>query len=61
MLMGAMFSDAMGREVMPDVFPQPQAKAAQMYTRLLLQAIGVEIGSSRTTSKQTKRSKQLSA
>lgn len=61
MLMGVMFADAMGREVMPDVFPQPQTKAAQMYTRLLLQAIGVESGSGRTTSKQTKRSKQLSA
>lgn len=61
MLMGAIFSDAMGREMMPDVFPQPEAKAAQMYSRLLLQAIGVEIGSSRTTSKQTRRTKQLSA
>jgi AcrR family transcriptional regulator len=61
MLMGAMFSDAMGREIMPDVFPQPQAKAAQMYTRLLLQAIGVENSSSRTTSKQTKRTNKLSA
>ena len=61
MLMGAMFADAMGREVMPDVFPHPEIKAAQMYTRLLLQAIGVENDSSRTTSKQTKRSKQLSA
>jgi AcrR family transcriptional regulator len=61
MLMGVMFADAMGREVMPDVFPHPQTKAAQMYTRLLLQAIGVENGSGRATSKQTKRSKQLSA
>jgi hypothetical protein len=51
----------MGREMMPDVFPHPETKAAQMYTRLLLQAIGVENGSGRTTSKQTKRSKQLSA
>ncbi|MBC7789842.1 MAG: TetR/AcrR family transcriptional regulator, partial [Anaerolineae bacterium] len=28
MLMGAMFADAMGRGMMPDVFPQPQDKAA---------------------------------
>jgi AcrR family transcriptional regulator len=61
MLMGAIFSDAMGRDMMPDVFPQPQEKAAQMYTKLLLRALGVENGSHKTTSKQTKRSKQFSA
>ena len=61
MLMGAIFADAMGREMMPDVYPQPEAKAAQMYSRLLLRAIGVENGSRRTTNKQTKRTKQLSA
>ena len=61
MLMGAIFSDAMGRGMMPDVFPQPQEKAAHMYTVLLLRALGVETGSRRTTSKQTKRTKQLSA
>ena len=61
MLMGAIFADAMGREMMPDVYPQPQEKAAQMYTRLLLRAIGVENGSRRTTNRQTKRTKQLSA
>jgi AcrR family transcriptional regulator len=61
MLMGSIFADAMGREMMPDVYPQPESKAAQMYTRLLLRAIGVENGSRKTTYKQTKRSKQLSA
>jgi len=61
MLMGAIFADAMGRDIMPDVYPQPQAKAAHMYTLLLLRALGVEIGSRRTTNKQTKRTKQLSA
>jgi AcrR family transcriptional regulator len=61
MLMGAIFSDAMGRGMMPEVFPQPQEKAAHMYTVLLLRALGVEIRSRRTTSKQTKRTKQLSA
>jgi len=61
MLMGAIFSDAMGRDMMPDVFPQPAAKAAQAYTRLLLRALGVENGTRRTTHKQTKRPKQLSA
>src|SRR6478672_4588701 len=61
MLMGAIFADAMGRDFMPDVYPQPQEKAAHMYTMLLLRALGVETGSRRTTTKQTKRTKQLSA
>jgi len=61
MLMGAIFSDAMGRDMMPEVFPQPEGKAAQIYTRLLLRALGVETGHRKATSKQTKRSKQLSA
>jgi len=42
MLMGAIFADAMGRDVMPDLFPQPQAKAAQQYTLLLLRALPAE-------------------
>ncbi|HEY1951421.1 MAG TPA: helix-turn-helix domain-containing protein [Gemmatimonadaceae bacterium] len=61
MLMGAIFSDAMGRDMMPDVFPQPQEKAAQVYAGLLLLALGVETGAPRTTHKQNKRPKQLSA
>ncbi len=61
MLMGSIFADAMGRDMMPDVFPQPETKAAHKYTQLLLQALGVENGSGKPTSKQTKRSKQLSA
>jgi AcrR family transcriptional regulator len=61
MLMGAIFADAMGRDIMPEVYPQPREKAAHMYTLLLLRAIGVEIGSRRTTTKHAKRTKQLSA
>jgi AcrR family transcriptional regulator len=61
MLMGAIFADAMGRDIMPDVYPQPQEKAAHMYTLLLLRALGVEIGSRRAMKKQTKPTKQLSA
>jgi len=41
MLMGTLFADAMGRGMMPDVYPQPEAKAAEMYTGLLLRALGV--------------------
>jgi hypothetical protein len=59
--MGAIFSDAMGRDMMPDVFPQSEAKAAQTYTKLLLRALGVENTARRTTHKQNKRPKQLSA
>jgi AcrR family transcriptional regulator len=61
MLMGTIFADAMGREVMPEVFPQPREKAAHMYTLLLLRALGVENTSRRTRTKQTKRPKRLSA
>jgi len=60
MLMGSIFADAMGRDMMPDVYPQPADKAAHMYTRLLLQAIGVENGSRKTTRTRTKRTKQHS-
>lgn len=60
MLMGSIFADAMGRDMMPDVYPQPADKAARMYTRLLLQAIGVENGSRKTTRKHTRPTKQLS-
>jgi AcrR family transcriptional regulator len=60
MLMGAIFADAMGRDMMPDVYPQPKEKAAHLYARLLLRAVGVENGGPRTTTKQTKRTKQLS-
>lgn len=61
MLMGAIFSDAMGREMMPEVFPQPAEKAAHLYARLLLRSLGVENRSPRATNKQPKRSKQLSS
>jgi hypothetical protein len=61
MLMGAIFGDAMGRDMMPDVYPQPAQKAAHTYTLLLLRALGVENGVAKTSNKHTKRPKQLSA
>jgi AcrR family transcriptional regulator len=60
MLMGSIFADAVGRGMMPDVYP-PADKAAQMYTRLLLRALGVENTGRRSTHKHTRRTKQLSA
>jgi AcrR family transcriptional regulator len=40
MLMGAIFADAMGRSMMPQMFPQPAADAPRMYVRVFLKAIG---------------------
>jgi AcrR family transcriptional regulator len=40
MLMSAVFGDAMGREMMPDNFPQPVASAPQRYARFFLGAVG---------------------
>jgi AcrR family transcriptional regulator len=38
MLIGSLFADAMGRDVMPGIFP---ATPAEVYSRFLLRAIGV--------------------
>ena len=40
MLMGAIFSDAMGREIIPENFPQPVAAAPRSYARVFLRAVG---------------------
>ena len=50
MLLGALFADAMGREMMPQIFPQPTEAAPRIYTRLFLRTIGVD-GESSTTAK----------
>ena len=44
MLLGTLFSDAMGRDLMPDVFPRSPDQAAAAYVRLFLNAIGVRTG-----------------
>jgi len=41
MLIGTIFSDAMGRDVMPDIYPSTPAAAAEQYTALILRAIGL--------------------
>jgi AcrR family transcriptional regulator len=41
MLLGTLFSDAMGRDIWPNVFPQPATSAPRKYARLFLRAIGV--------------------
>jgi len=40
MLISALFADAMGREMMPTLFPQPETEAAALYARLFLRAVG---------------------
>jgi AcrR family transcriptional regulator len=41
MLIGTIFSDAMGRDVMPDIYPSTPVDAVQQYTTLILKALGV--------------------
>ncbi|MEO8576363.1 MAG: helix-turn-helix domain-containing protein [Gemmatimonadales bacterium] len=43
MLMGSLFHDAMGRKLMPDLFPKPAAKAPGKYAKLILRSIGVDV------------------
>jgi len=42
MLISALFADAMGREMMPALYPQPESQAAELYARLFLRAIGCD-------------------
>lgn len=39
-LLGALFADVMGREIMPEICAQPTEAAAGMYVRLFLRGIG---------------------
>lgn len=41
MLLGTLFSDAVGRDLMPEYFPRPLTAAPRAYTRLFLRAIGL--------------------
>jgi AcrR family transcriptional regulator len=42
MLMGAIFTDAMGRDTMPERYPYSMRAAVEKYVHLFLNAIGVE-------------------
>lgn len=42
MLISALFADAMGREMMPTLYPQPEADAAALYARIFLRAVGCD-------------------
>lgn len=41
MLIGTIFSDAMGRDIMPDIYPSTPTDAVQQYANLILKALGV--------------------
>lgn len=41
-LMGALFQDAMGRSIMPQIFTHPASEAAPRYVALFLRAIGAD-------------------
>ena len=47
MLLGALFADAMGRDMLPQTYPQSPQVAAQAYARLLLKGIGAKVGARR--------------
>jgi AcrR family transcriptional regulator len=46
MLMGALFADAMGRDIMPDMFSREVDQAVEEYVRVFLRGIGVSSSSS---------------
>ncbi|HEY8550233.1 MAG TPA: helix-turn-helix domain-containing protein [Vicinamibacterales bacterium] len=52
MLMGVLFSDAMGRDCMPERFPSSEKDALKQYVALFLRAIGVR---TRHTQKPARR------
>lgn len=42
MLIGTLFADSMGRDVMPEIYPPTADGAVAQYTQLLLRAVGVD-------------------
>jgi hypothetical protein len=45
MLLGALFADAIGRDIVPDMYAAPTDEALNHYFTLFLRGIGVETGS----------------
>lgn len=60
MLIGAMFADAMGREMMPKLYRQPPRKAAAMSVRFFLRAIGYPLADAGVSSSSIKPAKRRS-
>ena len=42
MFIASLFHDAMGREMMPEIFPKPEETAPASYAQMVLRAIGVK-------------------
>src|SRR5690606_7277515 len=42
MLMGALFSDAMGRDTVPERYPYSQREAVNSYVEMIIRAIGAD-------------------
>jgi AcrR family transcriptional regulator len=49
MLMGALFADAMGRDIMPDLYRSGPDEALDQYVRLFLRGLGVGLRKSQST------------
>jgi hypothetical protein len=43
MLMSALFADAMGRDMMPTMYPQPAERAPAAYVDVFLRALGARV------------------
>ena len=48
MLLGALFSDAIGRDLVPDMYAVPAEDALSQYVALFLRGIGVETSTPRS-------------
>ena len=55
MLIGAVFADAMNREIMPAMFPQPVDDSLHAYVRIFLRGIGVLSEPSPTATRTVRR------
>ena len=54
MFMSALFGDALYRDIMPDVFPQPVESAPAKYVHTLLRAVGLRASSLPDRSRRTR-------
>ena len=59
MLVSALFGDAMGREMMPTLYPQPESAAAALYARLFLRAIGCDSTAQRSPARAAHRRQRI--
>ncbi len=55
MLMGALFADAMGRDLMPAMFPHPVQSALAAYVHLCLRGLGCETAKVRRATSRASR------